>query len=136
MTAGNKNERIAYPQLPDPISTDVLKALYTPWRDEIAWAFEVTRSQETRLGLLVLLQVFDALGRFIAVKDIPPEIIRHIANSADLVERDRLVYSKRTLARHYRLIRKFRGPDLTESMMTPISAPSAARCVGKASRFH
>jgi TnpA family transposase len=109
MNTGYKNERIAYPQLPDPISADVLKALYTPWRDEITWAFEVARSEETRLRLLVLLKIFDALGRFVAVKDIPPEIIRHIANRADLVERDHLVYSKRTLVRHYRLIREFLG---------------------------
>ena len=79
MTTGRKQVRIAYPTLPHPLSTGDLKQLFTPWPDEIEWAFNASWSEETRLGLLTLLKVFETLGRFIPPKEIPSEIVRHIA---------------------------------------------------------
>ncbi len=109
MTTGNHHDRIAYPKLPDPITAQDLKQRFTPWRDEIEWAFNATYTEETRLGLLVLLKEFETLGRFITPKEIPPEIVRYIAQSSGLAERDSIVYAKRTLARHHQLVREFLG---------------------------
>ena len=58
MTTGNNHDRIAYPTLPDPITAQDLKQRFTPWRDEIEWAFEchllggdTTRSACTTEGI-------------------------------------------------------------------------------------
>lgn len=101
--------RIAYPILPDPLTPHDLKRQFTPWRDEIEWAFNTTSSEETRLGLLTLLKVFETLGRFILPNEIPAEIIRHVARCAGLAERDSIEYVPRTLYRHHRKVRAFLG---------------------------
>lgn len=101
--------RIAYPILPNPLTPRDLKQLFTPWRDEIEWAFNATSTEETRLGLLTLLKVFETLGRFIPPNEIPGEIIRHVARCAELAERDFSEYVPRTLYRHHRKVRAFLG---------------------------
>jgi len=95
MTTGQKQGRIAYPNLPDPLTPHELKRLFTPWHDEIEWAFDASSLEEMRLGLLTLLKVFETLGRFIAPNEIPGEIIRHVARCAGLTERDSIEYVAR-----------------------------------------
>ena len=107
MTTEKEHGRIAYPALPNPLTARDLKQLFTPWPDEIEWAFNATWTAEARLGLLTLLKVFEALGRFIGPSDIPSEVVRHIARHIDLPERDTLAYTKNTLYRHQGLVREF-----------------------------
>ena len=109
MTPEEEQGRIAYPTLPNPLTTRDLKRLFTPWPDEIEWAFDATWTAEARLGLLTLLKVFETLGRFIRPKEIPPEVVRHISRHIGLPERDKLAYAKNTLYRHQKLVREFLG---------------------------
>jgi hypothetical protein len=109
MATGQEQGRIAYPTLPDPLTGRDLKQLFTPWPDELEWAFNATWTEEARLGLLTLLKVCETLGRFIPPNEIPPEIFRHVARCAGLTERDSIVYVERTLYRHHRKVREFLG---------------------------
>lgn len=109
MNTGHERGCIAYPTLPNPLTARDLKQRFTPWPDEIEWAFIATRTAEARLGLLTLLKVFETLGRFIRPKAIPPEVVRHIARHIGLPERDALAYTKNTLYRHQGLVREFLG---------------------------
>ena len=109
MTTEKEHGRIAYPALPNPLTARDLEQLFTPWPDEVEWAFNATWTAEARLGLLTLLKVFEALGRFVGPSDIPSEVVRHIARHIDLPERDALAYAKNTLYRHQGWVREFLG---------------------------
>lgn len=54
-------ERTAYPRLPEVLAPRELQACYTPLPDELEWARRSTRDERPRLGLLVLLKVFQHL---------------------------------------------------------------------------
>lgn len=51
-------ERTAYPRFPKVFSTKELQACYTLDAEELEWVTRSTRGQGPRLGLLVLLKVF------------------------------------------------------------------------------
>nr|WP_255519994.1 MULTISPECIES: DUF4158 domain-containing protein [Cupriavidus] len=53
-------ERTAYPRFPKVFSTAELQACYTPDVEELVWGRRNARGESTRLGLLVLLKVWDA----------------------------------------------------------------------------
>jgi TnpA family transposase len=74
----------AYPRLRSQVSLRELAELYTPTTDELVLADEVTRGAVAQLGFLVLLKTFQCLGYFVAVKEVPPSIIVHIARSVSL----------------------------------------------------
>nr|WP_230626249.1 DUF4158 domain-containing protein [Cupriavidus necator] len=57
-------ERTAYPRFPKVFSIKELRACYSPSTEELDWATRSTRGQESRLGLLVLLKVFQQLHHF------------------------------------------------------------------------
>lgn len=109
MATGHDQDRIAYPILPNPLTAQDLKQLFTPWPDEIDWAFKVSWSDEARLGLLTLLKVFETLGGFIPPNEIPSAIVRHVARCAGLTESDSVGYAERTLYRHHKKVREFLG---------------------------
>ncbi len=50
-----------YPRFPKVFSLKELRACYTPSAEELDWATRSTRGKESRLGLLVLLKVFQQL---------------------------------------------------------------------------
>jgi len=100
-------ERIAYPELPTPVSAADLTSLFTPTSSEIAWALNEARTAEARRGLLTLLKVFQTLGRFLPPQQIPAEIVRHVSLVAGLGEVDQVSYTKRTRVRHQARAREF-----------------------------
>ena len=71
-------ERTAYPRFPKVFSTKELQACYTPDAEELEWATRSTRGQGPRLGLLVLLKVFQQLHYFPNLDSIPVVVIDHV----------------------------------------------------------
>ena len=70
--------RLIYPELPIPITAEALRKLFTPTYDEQRWAESLARTVMARVVLLTQLKVFQFLGRFAPVTDIPANVIEHI----------------------------------------------------------
>nr|WP_069268832.1 DUF4158 domain-containing protein [Paraburkholderia nodosa] len=64
-------ERTAYPRFPEVLASRELQTCYTPLPDELEWARRSTRGERPRLGLLVLLKVFQQLHYFPPLDTIP-----------------------------------------------------------------
>lgn len=68
----------AYPRIRSGITEKELVEIYTPDKEEIEFVYKNARSDSSRLGLLVLLKIFQRLGYFPAFTDIPYQIIEYI----------------------------------------------------------
>ena len=105
-------ERTAYPRFPKVFSTKELQACYTPDAEELEWVTRSTRGQGPRLGLLVLLKVFQQLHYFPNLDSIPVVVIDHVRASACLAPDAAFGYDRKlspTLYRHYTAVREFLG---------------------------
>lgn len=103
-------ERTAYPRFPDVLAPRELEVSYTPLPDELEWARRSTRGERPRLGLLVLLKVFQQLHYFPSLDSIPTIIIDHVRAVADIGEAVRFGYdtaSSPTQFRHYAAVRAY-----------------------------
>ncbi|MGG0645668.1 Tn3 family transposase [Bacillus mycoides] len=100
-----------YPRIKHNLSTEDLRSVYTPTRSEIEWTSLKTKGTLQQLALLILLKTVQNLGFFTRISDIPPIIIKHIAQSAQLpipIETEWEAYSKtRTIKRHYHFVRRY-----------------------------
>lgn len=74
----NINET-AYPRFKNNITEHELAEIYTPVEDEILFANKLSRGNMQKFYLLVNLKVFQRLGYFVKIKDIPLRIIEYIA---------------------------------------------------------
>ena len=86
--------RLIYPHLPEPITVADLRARFTPIYDERQWAMALARTGQARIALLTQLKIFQTIGRFVPLKDIPaPVIARGLAQlwpaSLELVTKTR-----------------------------------------------
>jgi hypothetical protein len=72
-------QETAYPRLKSSSTARDLSALYTPTENELALARESTRGEVAYLGFLVLLKIFQRLGYFVPISQVPIGIIEHIA---------------------------------------------------------
>jgi TnpA family transposase len=100
----------AYPRLKSHLSPRELAMVYTPTEDEVTLAEGVTRSDIARVGFLVLLKTFQRLGYFVQLRDVPPTIMEHIAQTQGfLVVPDALADydASGTRRRHVPLIRAY-----------------------------
>lgn len=77
-------ERTAYPRFPKVFANNELQAWYTPDAEELPWAARFARGQSSRLGLLVLLKVFQQLHYFPNLDSIPATVVDHVRASAGL----------------------------------------------------
>ena len=77
-------QETAYPRLKNHISAPDLAAIYTPNLEELALAKQVTRGEVAHLGFLVLLKIFQRLGYFVPINQVPTAIIEHIAEVAQI----------------------------------------------------
>lgn len=77
-------QETAYPRLKSHVSARDLATIYTPNLDELVLAKQVTRGAVARLGFLVLLKIFQRLGYFVPVSQVPTAIIEHIAGVAEV----------------------------------------------------
>lgn len=101
-------ERTAYPRFPEVLAPRELQACYTPLPDELEWARRSTRGGRPRLGLLVLLKVFQQLHYFPPLDAIPAIVVEHIRAAADIGDATQFGYdaaSSPTLFRHYAAVR-------------------------------
>ncbi len=98
-----------YPRIRSTITEKELKEIYTPTHEEIAFASRYARKPTLRLRLLVMLKVFQRLGYFPRLSEVPQQIIEHITRSAGFHEGIVLPAdaSTRPFWRHNSLIRKF-----------------------------
>jgi len=72
----------AYPRLRTSVSAKDLAAVYTPTVDEISLAESVSRGFHAKVCFLVLLKTFQRLGYFVLLRDVPDQIVGHVAKHA------------------------------------------------------
>jgi hypothetical protein len=103
------NETV-YPMIKNNISLHELNEIYTPTNDEIAFINKSARGDNQKLCLLVMLKLFQRLGYFTQIKDVPNLIIEHISKSLSIrvinINRERYD-SSNTKNNHTAAIRKF-----------------------------
>lgn len=101
---------LVYPQLPRPLSASALRNLFTPGYDERRWAATLTRSVAAQVALLSQLKIFQTLGRFLPVKDIPAALIAHVsAGLKTAAPEGGLRYGGNRLYRDHAAIRQYLG---------------------------
>lgn len=79
-------ERTAYPRFKRYYTSSELTKIYTPTSSEIAFALATNQSQVNYFSFLVLLKVFQRLGYFPKLAEIPLQIIRQISSVLKLSE--------------------------------------------------
>lgn len=75
------NETI-YPQIKNNISLLELNEIYTPTSDDIKFVNKSARGDTQKSYLLIMLKMFQRLGYFIQMKDVPENILKHILNNS------------------------------------------------------
>lgn len=109
MDEAQRNSRIAYPKLSATLTEEDLRVLFAIQSDERTWAITVARPGLSRVGLLIHLKVFQHVGRFLPISDLPTAAIAHVARQCYLDEPADFGYDRRTLYRHHRAIREYLG---------------------------
>ena len=121
----------AYPRLRSQVSQRELAEVYTPTADELTLARRGAKGAVAQLGFLVLLKTFQRLGYFVAVAEVSPGIVTHIAVCAGLASAapDLSGYDRSgTRWRHLRVIRERLGVAVSSPPVTPpASSPGVAR---------
>lgn len=95
---------------PETITPQQLHAYYTPLPTELEWARRSTRGERPRLGLLVLLKVFQQAHYFPPLEDIPEILVEHVRAVAQIGADAQFGYDMRsqaTLFRHYTTVRDY-----------------------------
>jgi hypothetical protein len=74
----------AYPRLKSVLTVRDLAVAFTPTADELALARRAAKGEVAQLGFLVLLKLFQRLGRPVLVSDAPRALVEHVAGVAGL----------------------------------------------------
>src|SRR5882724_8173278 len=124
--------RIVYPTFPTILTDEDLGRLFTVTPEEQFWAFTVARRGPSLIALLTQLKVFQQLGRFLSVAELPRAAIDRIGGTLSIEVPETFDYDPRTLYHHHRAIREFLhitpwGPKAREVAMTAIAAAAEAR---------
>jgi hypothetical protein len=69
----------------------------------------VARSPSSQVALLVQLRIFQAVGRFLPIKDVPASGIEYVAQKLGVECETRVVYAHATLYRHQAAILEYLG---------------------------
>jgi Domain of unknown function (DUF4158) len=107
--ATQRTTRVIYPELPDPLTPDDVRRLFTPSFDERSWAPTIARTLTSQVALLVQLKVFQTIGRFLRASDIPAIVYVHVAQHVGLYDETAIVHPDRTLYRHRPAVLKHLG---------------------------
>jgi hypothetical protein len=75
--------RIVYSSLPETLTEDDLPRLFTVTSEEWAWARGVARRGPSMVALLAHLKMFQHVGRFLSLADLPSAVISHVAKRRD-----------------------------------------------------
>jgi TnpA family transposase len=101
-------ERTAYPRFKRYFTTRELGEIYTPTKSEIAFAYSTTNGQSNILNLVVFLKVFQRLGYFPKIAEVPNSILNHVRGCLKLPTEIGLVYeNSKTMYRHRTAIREY-----------------------------
>ncbi|MEL7475147.1 MAG: DUF4158 domain-containing protein, partial [Cyanobacteria bacterium J06555_12] len=103
-------QETAYPRLKSNPSSRDLESIYTPTADELDFARRLARTPVNQLGVLVQLKTFQRLGYSVSVRSVPPVIVHHIAEVAQLAaHREQLVTydGSRSQFRHLAAVRDY-----------------------------
>ena len=90
-------ERTAYPRLKQNFTAGELKDFYTPTLEEINFVFQTARKSDTPLHLLIQLKVFNRLGYFPNIEDVPESLILYLRAALQLSANLMPVVNPRTL---------------------------------------
>src|SRR5665213_3128095 len=101
--------RLVYPELPDVLTPEDLHRLFSPSHDERQWARTVARALPSQVALLVQLKIFQTIGRFRRVPDIPAIVYEHVGRRLGAQTGPGFVHSDRTLYRHRPAVLKHLG---------------------------
>lgn len=96
---------VIYPELSDPLTPGDLQELFNPSFDERKWAPTVARTPETQVALLVHLKVFQTIGRFMSVGDVPLAAVEYVARKMAIDSDATLTCPIRTHFGHRQAIR-------------------------------
>jgi hypothetical protein len=91
--------RLIYPQL--ALTPADLHRLFSLSYEERRWVAAIARTPSSQVALLVQLKIFQAVGRFLPVEQIPEAAIEHVARALGVEEEIRLLYSDSTLYRDH-----------------------------------
>src|SRR5438128_427091 len=69
----------AYPRLKSVMTDRDLAAVYTPTEPELLLARRTAKGPAAQLGFLILLKLFQRLGRPVPLADAPRSVVEHIA---------------------------------------------------------
>ncbi len=72
----------AYPRRKSVLSIHDLNAAFTPTNDELLLAQRLTKGTAAQLGFLVLLKLYQRLGRAAPLNEAPRSMVEHIARIA------------------------------------------------------
>ena len=126
------HSRIIYPTLPGTLSEDDLTRLFTVEHHEANWAAGIARRGPSMVALLTHLKVFQHLGRFLPVAELPEAAIARIGHAVHIDVPKPFDYDHRTLYRHHRAIRDYLkitswGPKPREIATRAIAIAAEAR---------
>ena len=101
-------QRTAYPRFKRYFTPKELGEIYTPTKSEIAFAYNTTNGQSNILNLVILLKVFQRLGYFPKLSDIPNLVLNHVRTCLKLSDEIVLGYeNSKTMYRHRIAIREY-----------------------------
>jgi hypothetical protein len=92
--------RLIYPTLAQRLTPADVHQLFSPSYEERRWAPTIARTPSSQVALLVQLKIFQSVGRFLPVEQIPEAAIEHVARALGVDEEIRLLYTDSTLYRH------------------------------------
>lgn len=72
----------SYPRINADLTPQEMERVYSPTRKELEFVEHVAKRSTARLGVLLHLKIFQRLGHFIPIKDIPDNILAYIAGRA------------------------------------------------------
>jgi TnpA family transposase len=101
-------ERTAYPRFRRVVSARELADL-TPTEDDIAWARQLSRSDEHLLALVLSLRCFARLGYFARSEEVPAVVVAHVCRCLELEHGTAPVCGTSTAKLHRTLVRERLG---------------------------
>ena len=107
MDEAQRDSRIVYPKLPEILTEGDLERLFTFSLEEHHWALTVSRRGPSTIALLTHLKVFQTIGRFLGLSELPRAGISRVAKQLYLPDSTTLIHDRRTLYRHHSAIRDY-----------------------------